>query len=68
MCYDIEFYADEQLHEFVTYETLDFVSFLDVLQVFLPDSVSSDCAWLKTLTIINPTPLGSDSCTHLGKK
>lgn len=44
MCYDIEFYADEQLHEFVTYETLDFVSFLDVLQVFLPDSVSSDCA------------------------
>lgn len=67
MCYDIEFYADEQLHEFVTYETLDFVSFLDVLQVFLPDSVSSDCAWLKTLTIINPTTLGSDSCTHLGK-
>lgn len=47
MCYDIEFYADEQPHEFVPFETLDFVSFLYVLQLFsllVPDSLSSDRA------------------------
>lgn len=72
MCYDIEFYADEQPHEFVPFETLDFVSFLYVLQLFsllVPDSLSSDRAWLKPRSDhYNPTPLGSDTCTHSGKK